>query len=278
MMQTDESMDRDDELERRLRAYAEARLSSRPGASSRMRAVVLASAAGQAVAPVPAAVHRRPARVLIGLLAAAAVVLVVAGGALAFNGPGQPFYGPRLWLEAVTLPSDPGARSIAMEERLEDRLAEARRAAAAGDAAAVAAALDAYRDELAQLVEAGGAIGLQERLATHLVVLGTLLDGVPPSARDAISQAIDRSSRAIDQVEASGGGGNGGGGNGGGGNGGGGNGGGGNGGQGGGGNGGHGGGGNGQGPAASPSHGPDSSPAKPSPKPKPSQKPAPSIP
>jgi uncharacterized membrane protein YgcG len=265
MMQTDESMDRDDELERRLRAYAEARLSSRPGASSRMRAVVLASAAGQAVAPVPAAVHRRPARVLIGLLAAAAVVLVVAGGALAFNGPGQPFYGPRLWLEAVTLPSDPGARSIAMEERLEDRLAEARRAAAAGDAAAVAAALDAYRDELAQLVEAGGAIGLQERLATHLVVLGTLLDGVPPSARDAISQAIDRSSRAIDQVEASGGGGNGG--QGGGGNGGGGNGGGGN-----------GGGGNGLGPAASPSHGPDSSPAKPSPKPKPSQKPAPSIP
>src|SRR6185369_9792763 len=81
----------------------------------------------------------------MALLAAAVLSLVAVGGALAASGAGGPLYGARIWVETVTLPSDPGARASAELARLESRLAEVQAAVRKGDRVAAAAALAAYQ-------------------------------------------------------------------------------------------------------------------------------------
>jgi hypothetical protein len=127
------------------------------------------------------------------------------GGAAFAAQPGGPLYGPRLWVEAATLPSDPAARTGADLNRLEARLAEVMRATRDGNEDAIAAALAAYQ---AVVDDALGAAGtndallakLEEVLGKHLTVLNGLLDKVPEQARQGIENAIDKSDNALDKA------------------------------------------------------------------------------
>lgn len=213
---------RDDELKRRLEAYGRARLSPDTASSARMRARVVleaqrrspTSASREPVARpstpavvVPLAPRRRG--ILPALLAAALVVLMLAGGALAAR-PGGPLYEARLAVEAAFLPSGAEARAEANLRRLEARLAEAVEAAANRDGRGVAAALAAYRRLVDETAGASGASDvrdavLEDALAKHLDVLNDLLSRVPDQARPAIEQAIERSDKAVEKIHQGGG-------------------------------------------------------------------------
>jgi uncharacterized membrane protein YgcG len=219
------------ELARRLEAYAGARLSPDPAAVSRMRARVMLEARTQleparpmSAIPEPTPIRfarslRRVRRGAAILLAAALSITVVAGAALAAQA-GGPLYDTRLWLEAVTLPADPAARTTADVTRLEERLGEAASASREGNEHGEAAALAAYQ---AVVDDALGAAGtddallakLEETLGKHLTVLNGLLDKVPDQARSGIENAIRNSGKALEKAhgQASQGGGNQGGGN-----------------------------------------------------------------
>jgi hypothetical protein len=219
----------DERLRRRLEAFAQARLSPDLATSSRIRARVLAvahrqadlaradvaltvvtAAAGRAATPT----RRRRAgwrRPLVALLAAALAVGAAAGSAFAAR-PGGPLYEPRVWLETLTLPSDPSARALAELVRLQQRLAEAAEAVRTGDASGAAAALAAYATIMDQASIAAiaardeVAIAVLETGAGHNVeVLEALILAVPDQAADAIQRAvqraIDRTDRAVETIE-----------------------------------------------------------------------------
>jgi hypothetical protein len=219
----------DARLRRRLEAYAEDRLSPDKTATSRMRARVLAHAHRQAdlaradaalsIVPPASAVaafaprHRRAARrTALALVAAAALAGALVGGAAASSGPGEALYDARLWVETVTLPSDPSERALAELDRLAQRLHEADEAARAGDTVAAAAALAAYERIMAEasaMVLAAGdpvaAAALETGVGRNLEILQALLGRVPTPASEAISRAVDRaierSATAIDKVD-----------------------------------------------------------------------------
>src|SRR4029079_4477165 len=147
-------------LRRRLEAYAGLGLTPDLTARSRMRARVLAHAhrrgdlvrADAALTVVPQTAWRPAAQpgvrrgrgTAVALVAAALLVGAMAGGAAASAGPGGALYEVRLWIETVSLPSDPSARAVAELSRLGERLREAESAAQGGDEGAAAAALSAY--------------------------------------------------------------------------------------------------------------------------------------
>jgi hypothetical protein len=207
----------DDDLGRRLTAYAQVRLSPSPEAAARIRARVMeAASAGSgaattaAVEPIPFAAYRTRltgrSRTFAALMAAALSLLLLAGVAFA-SGPGDPLYGVRLWAETVGLPSDPGARADFDVDRLEKRMNEAVGAANTGNGSAVAAALAAYRDILDDALDAearreSASDRLESALGRHRLVLTTLLDYVPDPARDAIQRAIERSDEAAKGIGA----------------------------------------------------------------------------
>jgi hypothetical protein len=212
----------DDELTRRLEAYAEARLSPELSATIRMRARVMAAAHRQAAlaradadrAAAAAAIAaqaqdrtRRSAwrRPLTALLAAG-LTLAVGVGSVAAAQAGGPLYGVRIWAETLTLPSEADARALAELQRLEDRLAEAAAATAAGDLNAANAALEAYAAIVNEATEDAGndvsaAATLETGVRSNIDVLTVLVDRVPSdAARDAIQRAIDRSDSALDEM------------------------------------------------------------------------------
>src|SRR5947207_1486791 len=207
----------DDQLARRLVAYAGLRLSPTPNASARMRARVLAVAAGMPArtashpeVPVSLAAYRARfggrSRLFGALMAAALSVLLIGGVAFA-SSAGGPLYGVRLWVETVALPSEPGARADADADRLDARLDEAVGAARNGNGGATAAALAAYRDILDDALAAAGqpdshSDRLEAALARHQLVLATLLEYAPEPARDALERAIERSDQAIERIGA----------------------------------------------------------------------------
>jgi hypothetical protein len=153
MQQTLEFRDR--EIERRLEAFARARLSPDPGAAARIRARVMREARLQFdaariaahVAPAVALATRRssPRRFLTPLLAASMWVGIAVGSVAAAQA-GGPLYPTRIWIERATLPADAAERTAAELARLDARLGDAMSAAASGDAGGVAAALAAYRE------------------------------------------------------------------------------------------------------------------------------------
>ena len=191
------------ELARRLEAYADARLRPDPVAMARIRATVVAEARRQAG---PVRSRRRPAfRFGLALLAAAALLVAIAGSAFAAQA-GGPLYGARLWVEAANLPADPPARAEAQIARLDVRLQELRTALGAGDAGAAAAALDAYRsilDETLSSTPASDTLDqrLEAAISKHLAVLQALLATAPPQALDGLRNAIDRSDNDLQQLE-----------------------------------------------------------------------------
>ena len=220
----------DARLRRRLEAYADLRLSPDLTTSSRIRARVLAVAHRQAdLARADAALtivsattersQRRPARrrrapwqrALVGLLAASLALGGAAGTAFAAR-PGGALYEPRVWLETLTLPSDPSQRALAELDRLERRLAEAVEAVRSGDTAGATAALEAYERILEQASAAAiaarddvAAAVLETGVGHNLDVLRALMLAVPDEAAGAIERivqrAIDRSDGAIERIE-----------------------------------------------------------------------------
>jgi hypothetical protein len=206
----------DEELQRRLTAYAQARLSPTPETTARIRARVI-DAATNFEAPKPGAAEAIPfaayrarlgarKRVFAALMAAALSVLLLATVALA-SAPGDPLYGFRLWAETVGLPSEPGARADADVDRLDARVDEAVRAGRTGNGTAISAALAAYRDILDDALAAASkdqskTDRLEAALNRHRIVLATLLDSAPERARDAIQNAIDRSDQAAEGIGA----------------------------------------------------------------------------
>jgi hypothetical protein len=219
----------DARLRRRLEAYAKSRLTPDLSATSRMRARVLVHAHRQAeLVRADAALtiirpgvdgerdappwHRNVRRTAISLVAAAALVAAMVGGAAGASAPGGALYEARIWVEDVTLPADPSVRAIAELDRLAQRLTEADAAARVGDHRAVAAALAAYErimgDASAEILAAGdpvAAAAFEAGVGYNLDVLVALIDRVPPEAAQAITRAveraIDRSASAIDRVD-----------------------------------------------------------------------------
>jgi hypothetical protein len=207
----------DEDLGRRLTAYAQVRLSPSPEATARIRAGVMEAASARPILPVGAAVEPIPfaayrtrlsgrSRTFAALMAAALSLLLLAGVAFA-SGPGDPLYGVRLWAETVGLPSEPGARADYDVDRLEKRMNEAVGAANSGNGSAVSAALAAYRDILDDAVDAdarreSASDRLESALGRHRLVLTTLLDSVPDPARDAIQRVIERSDEAAKGIGA----------------------------------------------------------------------------
>jgi hypothetical protein len=219
----------DARLRARLEAYAEMRLTPDLAASSRLRARVLAVAHRQAdLARADAALtivtaateraamparrrHARWRRPLVALLAASLAVGAAASSAFAARAGGS-LYETRLWLETLTLPSDPPQRALAELDRLERRLNEAAEAVADGDKAAAAAALAAYESIMDEALSAAIAAGddvaaavLQTGVGHNVDVLLALILAVPDQAADAIERAvqhaIERSDRAIERID-----------------------------------------------------------------------------
>ena len=217
----------DDELTRRLEAYAEARLSPELSATIRMRARVIAAAhrqaalaradADRAAAAIAAQAQgdrtrrsawRRPLTVLL----AAGLTLAVGVGSVAAAQAGGPLYGARIWAETLTLPSEADARAQAELERLQDRLAEAAAATAAGDLNAANAALEAYAAIVNEATEGAGndvsaAAMLETGVRSNIDVLTILAErfetghGQAGEAIDrALQRAIDRSDSALDKM------------------------------------------------------------------------------
>jgi hypothetical protein len=131
------------------------------------------------------------------LLLAAGLAVGVLGGTAAASTAGGPLYGARVWVEEMTLPTEPTERSAAELRRLESRLAEIQVAAAHGDQGAVTAALAAYgqiADEA--LAEAGTDSAtlnrLQVALGRHLAVLRGIAATAPSQATEALQRNIDR--------------------------------------------------------------------------------------
>ncbi len=201
----------DDELERRLEVYARARLTPDPARIARMRAQLLAevreSPAAGPTRLVPRS--RRRTRWLPALLAAGLSVVLVGGVAFAGSQAGGPLYPARLWLEDVTLPSDPASRLDGELDHLQARLDEAAQAAASGNGGAVQAALDAYRAIIDRaVVTADGDLDRATHvglvIGRHRAVLAALATGLPPQAADAIGRAIDRTEQKINEVQSRG--------------------------------------------------------------------------
>lgn len=216
----------DDEIEQRLRAYAATRLSPSADAVARMRAAIVARAADAAAmegfearraairdTTGPSAFERTssrwwrlPSRRAVSALLAASLVVGSAAAVLGAT-PGSALYGTRLWIEGLALPASGDARAAAQVTQLDQRIAEVQAAALNNDPAAVTAALAAFETEVTTAVADAGddAARLQQletALGKHIAVLTALESSVPAQAVDAIANAIDASSKAIDVIEA----------------------------------------------------------------------------
>ena len=222
---------RDREIERRLDAFARARLSPDPQAAARMRARVMREARLQFeaariathLAPtVVIAPRRSTARRLAMPLLAAGLWVGIAVGSISAAQPGGPLYATRMWAEDATLPAAHAARTTAELGRLDARLAEAIAAAARGDAGAVAAAMDAYAriaDDavIASTDDAGLEAVVAAALDKHGVVLAAVAAGLEGKGNDraaaavgdSILRAIAHNQVVVDRIDATGGAGNG---------------------------------------------------------------------
>lgn len=201
---------RDFEIERRLDAYARARLSPDPAAVARTRARVMREArlqfeaariAAHVVPAVSLATHRPLARRIATPLLAASLWAGVVVGSVAAAQAGGPLYPTRMWIETATLPSTGVARTTAELDRLDARLGDALGAAARGDAGAAAAALAAYRQIADETIVAStGDAALEAKVAAalegHLAVLTAVSASLEAkgnsTAADAVETAIER--------------------------------------------------------------------------------------
>lgn len=218
----------DPAVEQALAAYAAARLEPDPATTARIRERVMAEARmrlvppatagapalkvvpGRAASPTPTAPARvtgprRTSRWAFALVAAGLTLALAAGAVAAGSGPGGPLYEARLWVEELSLPSDPGARAEAQLERLQERLQEAEQASKSGNGPAVRAALEAYRAQAdAAIAAAGDDLTREQRLelllGKHRVVLSTLAGMLPEQASEALTRVLAENTRALDKL------------------------------------------------------------------------------
>ncbi len=198
-----------DELTLRLKAYASARLEPRPAGTARIRTALIEEARMRALEKtIGSRPHRHAAgpRRLVALLLAAGLTLATAVAVSAASAPGGPLYGARIWLESATLPADADARALERVRQIEERLLDTERAADSGDAGALAAAIQAYRQAVADAVGEVGSDGdrlarLEAVLAHHVDVLQGLADKVPAAAENGIDRALEASQKAVDKIE-----------------------------------------------------------------------------
>jgi hypothetical protein len=198
------------ELERRLEAYAAARLSPDPTRMAIMRTAVMAQArqpfgASSRVQAGRARFFGGWRRATVALAAASLAGLLLGGTAFAASRAGAPLYGVRVWLEAATLPVDRDARAAAELSRLQSRLGDVADAAARGDGSGVSAALTEYRASVESALATAGEehdllARLEIELMRHRIVLASLLGFVPSNAQDAIQQVLDRDQHALDAI------------------------------------------------------------------------------
>jgi hypothetical protein len=186
----------DDQLERRLAAFAEARLTPSDDAVARIRATVVAPAR------VPrTGTWRRP----LAAVSAAALVVAILVGIGFSTSPGGPLYDARLWFESANLSSRPVARAEAEVARLQRRIDEARDASNGGDPSAAAAALRAYSTIVTTTGDETRADPAAARivvisLTRHVVVLGDLAETVQPGAQVAASDALQSCTMTLDEL------------------------------------------------------------------------------
>lgn len=203
----------DAEVEARLRAYADARLSPSEDWSAATRAQLVALAERQADAqareslahrqrraraersPLFAGFRRRAAA---GLIAAALTIGSV--GAVLAADPSSALYPARLFLESVTLPSGNASAEL---DRLDRRISDAQAAAQRGHGSGVSAALAAYRQTLLDALKAAGddperLARLNAALGVHAVVLTELQKTAPDNAGQAVKDALDANKDARD--------------------------------------------------------------------------------
>ena len=124
--------------------------------------------------------------------------------AFAASRAGGPLYTARLSLETLTLPSDPAARLDAEVAQAQSRLAEIVDASARGDQGALGAAVAAYESSVDELAGTTGAPAdrVLEAVQFHHTVLIGLSDTVPSQALTGIQNALERSDRAITELDA----------------------------------------------------------------------------
>jgi hypothetical protein len=221
----------DQELERRLEAYADARLSPSVESTTRVRAAVMAEAhrqaallaadaeAGATAADETAAARATTApkrgfwrtwrRPVVAVLIACLAVGIVAGSAFASRA-GGPLYAARLWAEMVTLPSELPARAVAEAKRLQARIDEAEEASTAGDSGATEAALVAYSTIVVEAARdaAGNAIAqstIEVTVQLQVTALTTLVGNAPAAARAAAQDALDQSNDTLRDLKSPGG-------------------------------------------------------------------------
>jgi hypothetical protein len=189
------------ETEALLGRFAANGESMSPQQRQRLRVATLAAFEGQLATRAnrhPA--HRAP-RALAVALAIAAMVALAGTVAAAESGPGQPFYGIRLSVESLTLPSGGSARTEALLAQLDRRLDEARQESARGNTGGVADAVRAY---LATLDEMSGGIGqgvsqtaVEAGLERHVSALQDILRSAPSAAQPGLEQALQHARRAL---------------------------------------------------------------------------------
>ena len=205
-------------LEDLLEAYCEVRLAPQGATLARIRASVLAEAA--AVSAANAAANRprllepapktfrwslppRFTRTALAFGFAATLTVGTTFSVLA-SPPGSPFYNARVFIETMSLPAQAAARLVGHEKLLDERIAEARAAAASGDTVGLDAALAAYRSEVDSASADAGTnpdqlAHLEEMLAKHTAVLAALETRLPDAS--SIDKAIDASSKAITRLQ-----------------------------------------------------------------------------
>jgi len=208
---------RDREIERRLEAFARARLSPDPLAVARARARVMREARLQfeaarvavhmapSVATVP---HRSTARRVAMPLLAASVWLAITVGSISAASAGGPLFNARVWVENVFLPSGGVARADAEIARLDTRVAEAVAGAARGDVGAVQAALDAYNQIADEAIAAAAGDPALVALVSaaldhHRAVLTAVAAGLEDRGNENAAAAVEASiQRAIEHNQA----------------------------------------------------------------------------
>jgi hypothetical protein len=208
-----------DELELMLTRYARVRLDPSQAQTRRARTSLVEEAWRRHLAVVDASSRRapvehrsrripfaawRPRRITLALAAAVLAGLLIGSTAFAASRAGGPLYEVRLNVEALMLPSDPGARLDAQLAQAQARLADIVDASGRGDAGAMAAAIDAYDATITNLdaTDTQGTGRARAVIELHMSVLEQLLAvAVGPSVHG-LQNAVLHSSGVIERFDA----------------------------------------------------------------------------
>jgi len=191
-----------DDVEALIERYAGDRLSPDAQQLASGRAAMLAAFAAR---PPDRALPRPAYRPLLrgwSLAGAFALLLLGAGGIVAAqSGPGQPFYGLRLAIGAVTLPGEERAHERGLAAQLDDRLTEADVAARNGDGRGALAAINEYLHTLAELSRDGiWDPAILDLLQRHQDALEDLLLMAPAQATGGLQESLDAAGHASEVV------------------------------------------------------------------------------